>query len=965
MKSSTFTMLKKIPPKIKRLFTVPSRIRDYALLVFAVIFGIISALVLRMPSIIEKNILWPWVMLILCGLLGGFSLLRMNAWLADGSGFPQEPIAADLKRLRQARTCLFVAGILSIWVVLNLWEDTADWGGVFLPWLLSLILLLTAGFLLQPLRQNQPKEGGLPRKSQFDFPIPRWLEIALFVFILGLAVFLRVYQLDSIPTGIYVDETNGAIDALGILDGNHASPFKTGWYGTPNGYIYFMAGMLKLFGVNYFTLKAISVIPAILTVAAIFPLGRMMFGPLGGLSAMLLLAVSRWHLSLSRWGWNELTVPLFQILATYFLLRGLRERRLKDFILGGVLSGLMMYTYLSNRLAIVTLALFCVYWLLIDPAGLRNSIKRLAPGLALFALAFAITFAPLAVTYATDPFSFSNRVNEVSVFRNTKEAGSLQPLWDNIVDHLRFFHQVGDYNGRHNLPAEPETDPFLGALFVIGLSYGLMKLRDRRFGLLWLWLLLALCGGIFSSNAESPQSYRTLTALPALALLAGDVVSKLLRGGLRVVSNLADRPGGMKKSFPFKILASAAFGLCLLGSSVWNTTLFFGKQAHSLAYESGFNLTENGIAREVIAALKIKTPVYLTPSIYEFSQVRYLAYGYGEKINPKNSLDERPYFLIHPEDTLPIPALGSDVILVLDVNYEPLMNLLLDYYPNAQISYGMWRNETPLYIKVWIPKSDFEAIQGLSYSATLNDGSARSGNLPSLTLPEDTSEISSIEWYGGIQIEHSGEYQFLFSKDLQLFMDGELWTESRALCNGLHQIRVLRNSPASQAGLELKWVLPDGKEEAVPDRNLFRTGSLEHGLTGYYYHGTEWQGDLLCVMNTPFFMLGWPDEEPITGAFSASFKGYLRVSQAGTYTLLVDADDGARLTLDGVVVGQGLVAGRPNYFEVTLELQAGDHPIQLDYFQSGGGNALNFYWTPPGGQRSIVPIDALIPQESP
>ena len=138
----------------------------------------------------------------------------------------------------------------------------------------------------------------------------RWLEALAFVLILALAIFLRTYRLNKIPAGIYVDETNGGLDALHILEGRRVSPFATGWYETPNGYIYYMAGMFRLFGANWYTLKLVSLIPAVLTVLAVYLLGRMMFGPLGGSGAMLLMAVSRWHLSMSRFGWNETAVPL-------------------------------------------------------------------------------------------------------------------------------------------------------------------------------------------------------------------------------------------------------------------------------------------------------------------------------------------------------------------------------------------------------------------------------------------------------------------------------------------------------------------------------------------------------------------------------------------------------------------------------------------------------------------------------
>ena len=63
------------------------------------------------------------------------------------------------------------------------------------------------------------------------------------------------------------------------------------------------------------------------------------------------------------------------MLATYFLLRGLRERR-ADYALGGVISGLMMYTYLSSRLAVVTIVLVYPLLVLTDPSGWRASLRR-------------------------------------------------------------------------------------------------------------------------------------------------------------------------------------------------------------------------------------------------------------------------------------------------------------------------------------------------------------------------------------------------------------------------------------------------------------------------------------------------------------------------------------------------------------------------------------------------------------
>lgn len=105
-----------------------------------------------------------------------------------------------------------------------------------MPWAAALILMAVGGWLLGAVGQTSSDYGpGLLRVGGESFP--RWLEILLFVLILVLAIGVRTWRLDEIPSAIYVDETNASLDALYILEGRQDSPFATGWYGTPNGYI--------------------------------------------------------------------------------------------------------------------------------------------------------------------------------------------------------------------------------------------------------------------------------------------------------------------------------------------------------------------------------------------------------------------------------------------------------------------------------------------------------------------------------------------------------------------------------------------------------------------------------------------------------------------------------------------------------------------------------------------------------
>ncbi|HVP21945.1 MAG TPA: PA14 domain-containing protein, partial [Anaerolineaceae bacterium] len=940
------------------------QLRDISLLLASLGTGAVAVATLREPWAKASNALWPWLLLIFAGFLGGIALLRMDRWLPDSQPATRPQIQVGSPNRKTAIVLLVIAGLLTAWVVIRLWPDYHKWHGTVAPWIASLVLVIAAGWILktigQPAEQDVPPFVGTGTKSPIT--IPSWLEIALLLAIAALAIFLRTYRLDFIPSGIYVDETNGALDALQINDGLDVSPFGTGWYGTPNGYLYYMALIFKQLGTSYASLKAVSLIPAIITVLAIYPLGRLLFGPLGGLASMLLMAVSRWHLSLSRWGWNELAPLPFQIGATYFLIRGLRERRAIDFVLGGLLSGLMMYTYLSSRLALATLGVFILYFLFIAPGGIFSALKKHWQGLLLFVFAACIAVAPIAVTHITDPFTFNNRVDEISVFREIKQTGSYEPLRQNIQDILKFFHQVGDHQGKHNLPDEPETDPFTGLLFVIGLGYALLNLRDSRRGLLWLWLLFGLAGSVFSSHTESPQSYRALSALPAIALLAGDVASRSAMG-LFSLSTTTSVSGNSPSGRKFKTAAIALLAIFLGGSAVWETGIYFGRQANSLAYQSGFNLTENQVAKEVIEALRSDTPVYVSPRFYTFSPLRFLVYSMMQEEKGINVDDNWPFHLARPEQNIPVPYSGHDAIFLLDLYYEKVVNFFNQYYPHTQVATIQYADQIPLYLKVTVPKEDLEAIQGLQATYTYEDGRNEESIVPKIYEDWSKKKVHAAKWQGYILLDRSGEFDFSSQGDLSVQIDGQDWNGQKFLCSGLHSILVTQTD-AQAAGLaRLGWTTPIGSAAIVPSPVFFHLPEIpQSGLVGTYYKGQSWQGEPVCQKLTPFFLLAWPDQDPIEGAFSARYTGWLRILKPGRYHFRIEADDGARLILDGKTVGEGLISDQPNRVDADLELAAGDHPIQIDYFQAGGGSSLEFYWQPPDENEAPVPPDALIPK---
>jgi len=401
----------------------------------------------------------------------------------------------------------------------------------------------------------------------------------------------------------------------------------------------------------------------------------------------------------------------------------------------------------------------------------------------------------------------------------------------------------------------------------------------------------------------------------------------------------------------------------LSGSAVWEGSVYFGRQAESMAVQAGFNLTENQVTREVLEALQSDTPVYLSPRFNDFSPLRFLAYGVIKRKTGHNTLDDRPWRLARPEQDLPVPSTGHDALFLLDTYYESVMDYFRFFYPQAEIEKVYWRREVPLYIRARVSGAELAAIQGVNARLTHVDGRVEEVVASNVDENWRHGDVTSAEWVGSLHLEHSGIYDFVEQGSLTIMVDNRSWTGQRFLCSGLHDLKVTQADSKVQGLARLSWKTPDGAEAVIPAEAFFRVKLPRQGLTGYYYANENWQGESLCQKLTPFFLLAWPDRDPVDGPFSARFVGSLRVTKPGEYRFRVNADDGVRLTLDGKVLGEGLVPDRPNDFRVSVNLAAGDHPIQIDYFQQGGGSALEFYWQPPGSaEETPVPPSVLVPQ---
>lgn len=352
-----------------------------------------------------------------------------------------------------------------------------------------------------------------------------WL---ILIIILIIASFFRLWQLSSIPPGVYPDEAINANQAI-------SEPGKI-FYPENNGreglYINLLALSFNLFGISIWSLKIVSAIIGILTVLGLYLLIKEIFKnrvhknpeAIALLSAFF-LAVSFWHVNFSRIAFRAILVPFLLVFSFYFLFRGFRTQKLWNFIIAGLFCGLGLHTYIAFRLAVlIFIPVLIFFWFFYKKQNLSKKYLVFAICFLLFAFIIAL---PIGIYFLQNPQDFVGRTGGVSIF---SQENPLKEFGKSLIYHLAMFNIRGDYNWRHNFSGSPMLLWPIGILFLIGLFYSFKKLAKSIilhsielfavFGFLIIWWLIMLLPGVLTSEAI-PHGLRVIGVIPVVYIFAG------------------------------------------------------------------------------------------------------------------------------------------------------------------------------------------------------------------------------------------------------------------------------------------------------------------------------------------------------------------------------------------------------------------------------------------------------------
>jgi len=358
----------------------------------------------------------------------------------------------------------------------------------------------------------------------------RWIFLAALVAVLFVAAGLRLYQLPERPLGLHYDEAANGILAGEIARGLKTPIFIASYTGKEVLFFYWAALWMKLCGVTPWALRLSAALIGVATVAATVWAGHELLqewadGRWIALTAAAALAVSFWHIVLSRYGFRAITQPLLQALTVAALWRGFRQgqgrqRPLAQMMwpaLAGLFCGLTAYTYLAARAFPIPLAAALAALLVTD----RHKRKQRLVQTGVFVAVAALVLTPLARYWYTHPGSFMVRARQVA-------ADNWAEAWRGWVACLKMFFWEGDPYIRFNVPGRPLFGPPLAVLFVVGLGAGLYRLvrvlrssedeaRSLSVGagvFLFVLLPVMLLPSALATDEITPSNLRTVGLLP-------------------------------------------------------------------------------------------------------------------------------------------------------------------------------------------------------------------------------------------------------------------------------------------------------------------------------------------------------------------------------------------------------------------------------------------------------------------
>lgn len=205
---------------------------------------------------------------------------------------------------------------------------------------------------------SRPEEITEERKKNRYFYIA-WI----LIFMTG--VLLRVLYLTGYPAGVNADEAYAGYEAYALLNNgtdSHGYSYPVYFISWGNGmnvlYSYLSIPFQLILGTNIFSIRLPQAVFGCVTLIAFYWLLREIRDRKTALFGMFLLAITPWHIMMSRWGLESNLVPAFVLFGMCFLIAAWKGKK-QSYIGAFLMFGLVLYAYAVMWIFVPVLLFLC------------------------------------------------------------------------------------------------------------------------------------------------------------------------------------------------------------------------------------------------------------------------------------------------------------------------------------------------------------------------------------------------------------------------------------------------------------------------------------------------------------------------------------------------------------------------------------------------------------------------------
>ncbi|GAB5491478.1 MAG: hypothetical protein Phog2KO_16930 [Phototrophicaceae bacterium] len=548
-----------------------------------------------------------------------FSLPDIRAWwIARGtniSTFNDRPQVRDIyddiplyMRIPVSRWVLaFIAMSLSGITWLGTSENTFE-TPTFYIWLLS---VASWAFVLAPLDFNIFEWATAFIDRLRAFRLRKYVGVILaLVIILSSATYFRFHRLAEHPLEMTDDHVEKILDSGRVRDGARNIFFANNGGREPmQMYLIALASYLPNLGINHDTIKFVSSVESLLTIPALFWMGYALLEGetkrrrlLVALILSALVAVSYWHVAITRQGLRIPLTPLVVSLHLIYLLRGIRHNRRGDFIIAGLILGFGLYTYQAVRMLPIVIVVVVGLAIVFKAKTLKERLNYVLNLSVLVAISFS-AFLPM-FHYSVDyPELFWRRTtgrllgddviqetlaNGTVIYRDATVQeradaflSNVPTIASNIRNVLMMFNWEGDVATISGVSTRPAMDALSATLLILGVGAWFVFAIRRRQLVYWLVPLIAFLMLLPSALSiafphENPSHTRTSGAIPMIYLMASFPLALFME-------QILDESNNLRGKFVSGIVCVAI----IVGSFNYNTYLYF--DVYPERYEESFH----------------------------------------------------------------------------------------------------------------------------------------------------------------------------------------------------------------------------------------------------------------------------------------------------------------------------------------------------------------------------------------